>query len=626
MSFNVILPITITDAILTGCNVPEADVQEYDTGTAYAVGDTVMVATSTANIHKTYECKVAQSAGLTADILDEDCSDISDWTDADYGVAVSEVSPTGQIRLDTNASIGTGAYARIKRTLSAPPDTHTIEIKIYCDNISVVATAGYLWFSYGGTGWTFLSLFCSDGLFIYKTGGAYGEVGTNIIKCNTSAAWQTWRFQITKTVPATATVEVFLKEEGGTWASQGTVDCDWESSTSPDGEMKFILYGNGQSNTVVHIDYIKVATGLGAIEDTSSTPVGNSNWLETGSTNRWNCFNNVLGSQTEQATKIEYVLTPGESINSCALFNIDSDTVDIIEIDSADQLILNNDWTDATGGTPPTSWTEVGTVSDFTIQSAALRITADANGEGISQTITVSAATEYQLVFLYKNTAGDIAQVAVYDVTHSADILATTDLTSSTDNSSYTYTFTTPAGCTSIKISLLCKTGGDIVWFEAPYLCPTEYSETVTTGSTKTSVVKMDIPAIATGILTVTINKSTTAKIGELIIGNYTSLGTMRYSPQIGYRNYSTFEEDTWGNLSIVERSYARKMNCNIIVTNTGLDAVDKFLCDHMNDMMVWVGSADYNCLQVYGFCKEPQIVVSYKNYSDMSLEIWGVV
>jgi hypothetical protein len=266
-------------------------------------------------------------------------------------------------------------------------------------------------------------------------------------------------------------------------------------------------------------------------------------------------------------------------------------------------------------------------VADFTIESAALKITCDANGEGISQTIAVSAATEYQLVFLYKNTASDIAQLAVYDVTHSADILATTDLTSSTANSSKSYVFTTPAGCVSIKISFLCKTAGDIVWIEAPYLCPTEYSETVTTGASKTSVVKSDIPQKAAGILTVTINKSGTAAIGELIIGTKTTLGTMRPKPQIGFRNLSTLDEDTWGNISIVPRGYKQKMICSIIVTSSGLDTIYKFLCDHKDDMMVYVGSETYSCLQLYGFSKEPQIIPEVdKTNSDISLEIWSVI
>ena len=588
MSFQVIEPITINDTIFTGSNVPEADLQEWVAGTAYAVGDTVMVATSTANVHKTYECLVAQGAGLTADLLDEDCSDISDWTDEDTDTGVSEVSPVGQFRFDTNAgAAGDGAATR-SRTISSPPNTFTIEIKTYFNTLGTEAGWNYFSFLYYGATWIFVVHFCSDGLFISKVGGATTEVGTDIIKCNATASWQTWRFQVTKTVESTATVEVFLKEEGGLFVSQGTVDCDYEGTGYTPGVIYLNQRGETIDNMVSHIDYLRIATGLGAIADTSATPVGNSNWLEVDSTNRWKTFNNVLGSQTEQATKIEYVLTPGAAIDSVALLNLESDTIDIVEIDGADNLVTNGTaWTGATGTTQPTSWDKVGTPSNYTIDGGMVRITCDANGEGMSQTIAVSSATEYQLLGLYKNTAGDIAQYAVYDMTHSADILATTDLTSSTANASFSYVFTTPAGCTSIKISLLCKTSADIVWFDSIILAPTVYGETVTTGTAKTDVVKLDIPQHAAGIQTITINKSGTAAIGELVVGTKFALGTMRWSPQIGFRNYSTKTQDTFGNWTIVVRGYSKKLVCALTITNTSLDSVFKWLCDHKDDMLV---------------------------------------
>jgi hypothetical protein len=303
--------------------------------------------------------------------------------------------------------------------------------------------------------------------------------------------------------------------------------------------------------------------------------------------------------------------------------------VDIVEIDNADNLITNGlDWTDATGGTTqPTGWDKVGTCSDFTIDGGMIKLTADANGEGISQTLTVSAATEYQLLGIYKNTASDVAQYAIYDATHSADIVAATDLTSSTVNSSFSKVFNTPSGCTSIKISLLCKTSGDIVWFDHIKCAPTEYSETVTTGASKTDVVKMDIPQKAAGILTVTINKSTTAKIGELIIGTKTSLGTMRYSPQIGITDYSSKSQDTFGNWTIVQRSYSKKLSCDLIITNTNLDTVFKTLSGYRSTMLVWVPNiTTYSALIVYGFYSDFSIVVSYPNYSECSLEIEGMI
>ena len=409
MSFQVIEPITINDTIFTGSNVPEADLQEWVAGTAYAVGDTVMVATSVANVHKTYECLVAQSAGLTADLLDENCSDISDWTDGDTYNGVSEVEPAGQFRFDGNTATSANGAVRYK-TVTSPPNTFSLEIKTYFDNIGDSTNNNYGCINYFNATWQLKIFFCSDGLFVSKAVAAVTEVGSNIVKCNASAAWQTWRFQINKTTESTATVEVFLKEEGGSFVSQGTVDCDYETGGT-NGRVSYTQSGWTISNCLSHIDYIKVATGLGEITKTNDSPAGNSNWLEVDSTNRWRAFNGVLGSQTEQATKIEYVLTPGAAIDSIALLNLDSDTVDIVEINHDSDLVTNGTaWTDATGTTQPTSWDKVGTPSDYTIDGGMIRITCDANGEGMSQTIAVSAATEYQLLGLYKNTASDIAQ------------------------------------------------------------------------------------------------------------------------------------------------------------------------------------------------------------------------
>lgn len=626
MAFKIIEPITITDTILTGSNVPESDYQEFDPGTAYAVKDTVIVATSTANVHKIYECSIAQSAGLTADLLDEDCSDISDWTDWDNSPAVSEVSPTGQFRFDTNLSAVVHARADRVRTLAdAVPNTFTIQMKTYFDAIGTLADGDCFYLYYANSTWMFVVAFASDGLYVFKTGAGSTEVGTNIVKCNNTAAWQYWRFQVDKTTESAATVEVFKKEEGGEWESQGTVDCDYEIA-STNKRVRLTQSGDTTNDRISHVDYIKIATGLGLIEDTSTTPVGSTSWLEIDSTNRWKSFNGVLGSQAEQATKIEYILTPGEVIDSVALLNLESDTVDIVEIDTADALLNETAWTGATGTTQSTGWNKVGTPSNYTIDGGMIKITADAANEGQSKTVAVTPGTEYQLLGLYKNTSGDIAQIGIFDNTHSADILATTDLASSTANASFSHVFTAPVGCASVEIKLMAKSAGDIVWFDSVILAPTEYSETVTTGTSKTDVVKTDIPEIATGILTVTINKSGTAAIGELIIGNVTSLGTMRYSPQVGITNYSTKTQDTFGNWTIIERGYSKKLSCNLRLANTSLDSIFKTLSDYKDQLLVWIGDPSYSCLIVYGFYKDFQIVIPYKNFADCSLEIEGMI
>lgn len=625
---DIINPITITDSILTGSNVPENDATEYDPTSAYAQGNTVMVATSTANMHKTYECLTAQTAGITADILNDDCSDLSSWTDNDTGTGVSEVSPAGQFRFDTNAGI-----ASRYRTIASPPDTFTLEIEAYFDSIGTYANVDDFRFYYTNGSWMLYVSCASDGLYIRKAGWTYGEVGTNILKSGSTAAWQKLRFQVDKTTESSATVEVFLDDE-----SQGTVDCDYEPGSGTDGMIAFIQYGQTTDNMVTHLNSIKIATGLGPIVSVGDTPVGNVNWLEVDSTNRWKAFNGVLGSQTEQATKIEYILTPGEAIDSVALLNLESDTVDIVEIDSADNLIINGEaWTGASGTTQPTGWDKVGTPTDFTVYFGSyLKITTDAAGEGISQTINVTPETEYQFITKYINGTGDIAQIAIYDVTHSADIVAVTDLADATVwGLSYSNVFVTPAGCTSIKVSLLVKSSGDSVYFASAKLAPTEYSETVTTGATKTDVVKMDIPQIATGILTVTINKSGTAKIGELIIGQKISLGTTLASPppKVSIEDYSSQSQDTFGHWTIVRRGYAKKMSLRTKIEATDLltvrqnsDYIFGVLSACRSLMRVWIGDDNLSCMIVYGKYNTFELELSCNNYSLLDHDILGMI
>lgn len=833
-----IKPTDITDSLFWGANVPENDYDEWVGGSSYAVGDKRIV--STPNVHKVFECLVGQTSGITPDLLDEDGESISDWTEDSAGMGGVIIDPAGQIKFQAG-STGSGDYARIKRTIDSPPNLFTMEIKTYFD--ALYESPGYppLRLRYGDGSWQFLAYFKSTGLTIYKAGSLTTEVGSGIVKYNTTAAWQTWRFQVDKTTPASATVEVFLKEDGGVFASQGTFDCDYEPGSGTDGEISLELSSVASYAQRCHVKYLKIATGNSAFETVNDSPVDNSDWLDLGATNRWAMFDGTIGNQTSQATPIIMVLAPG-AIDSVALLNIESTSVEIVEIDNDDNLVTNGTaWTGATGTTQPTSWDKVGTPADYTIDGGMIKITTDSANEGQSQTITVSAATEYQLLGKYKNTSGDIAQIAIdrngiisgsvtmvntkisavdgtafvdfstaniltdhvlhkckltiidsvgkkivgyikaagtsetldsnlwaafdftnaskwtptnatvvdansftatsanglmspasgnrptalglYKISYTAassigatfiynafpsiasgsagvyrtpesgyanilgqtngttvdvsvlsmqrvlapsatgvtitstedgstynwtskeagfnyndasgysyeiegiiDILSTTDLVSSTVESIFSQVFTTPAGCTSIKISLMGKSTGDIVWFDTVTLAPTEYSETVTTGTSKTDVVKLDVPQKTNGILTVTINYTAgTAKLGELIVGVKTNIGTMRYSPSIGITDYSTKAVDVYGHYSIVPRTFAKRMTCSLIILNTVIDEVVRLLTLYRSTELVWVGDANYNSLIVYGYYKDFQVVFARPNSSDCALEIEGL-
>jgi hypothetical protein len=307
--------------------------------------------------------------------------------------------------------------------------------------------------------------------------------------------------------------------------------------------------------------------------------------------------------------------------------NLESTSVQIVEIDNDDNLTTNGDvWTGATGTTQPTSWDKVGTPAGFTVNSDMLRITTDAANEGISQTIAVSAATEHQLLGKYKNTSGDLAQIAIYDITHSADILAITDLASSTVESVFSQVFTTPAGCVSVKISLMGKASGDIVWFDYIKLAPTEYNETITTGISKTDVVKLDIPQKANGILTATVNDTGgAARVGEIVVGVKTFIGSMQYGPSFGITNWSETTTDAFGARTTVSRGYSKWLKVPLTVLTENMDEVNRLMSLYKDTYLVWVASETYSSMIVYGKYTNYSQTCQYPAFTICNLEIEGL-
>ncbi len=136
---------------------------------------------------------------------------------------------------------------------------------------------------------------------------------------------------------------------------------------------------------------------------------------------------------------------------------------DLIEANSAGS---GTAWTDATGTTPPTGWNKGGTVTDFTIDAAsgsgdepALKVTAGSPTAGINLSSPTTLGKRYRLRFIYKNTAGDVAQ---YSVDGGSTIVDLADSTSWSSEQVVEFTGTGSA----FDIYLLCKNNGDIIWWD----------------------------------------------------------------------------------------------------------------------------------------------------------------
>jgi hypothetical protein len=201
---------------------------------------------------------------LPPNLLNENCDDLTLWTNGDAINGVSSVNPAGQFQFAGNTHAATNTADRHKVIIS-PPDKFTIETRIYFDALGTITDNDFFNFYYSATSWRFALRFASDGLFVRHAAGATTEVGTDIVLCNAGAAWQTWRFQVDKSAGvANAVVEVFLNS-----VSQGSLDCSYQTGIE-DGRVTFQQLGYTTDNMLSHVDYIRIATGLGEISSATA--------------------------------------------------------------------------------------------------------------------------------------------------------------------------------------------------------------------------------------------------------------------------------------------------------------------------------------------------------------------
>jgi len=141
-----------------------------------------------------------------------------------------------------------------------------------------------------------------------------------------------------------------------------------------------------------------------------------------------------------------------------------------------------------------------------------------------------------------------------------------------------------------------------------------------------TDFVKFDIPPYLNAILDITITYTGgTAKVGGIVFGVQSTLGTTQYSPNIGIHDYSIKEQDPFGVWSITERAYSKKMTCDVQIESVSIDDVQRILALYRASPLVWIGSETYSSMIAYGFYKDFSIIISYPTFAICSIEIEGL-
>ena len=184
---------------------------------------------------------------------------------------------------------------------------------------------------------------------------------------------------------------------------------------------------------------------------------------------------------------------------------------------------------------------------------------------------------------------------------------------------------------TSMSISMSSALGGGVVFTKTidlsakpPY--STWWNWFYSAKITPTQSVNVDLPSYVDGIITVTINGGTSLAVGVLMMGQQRAFGIgLQYGSRVGIQDYSRKETDDYGETVLVQRAFAKRANFDLILEKYETDQLQNFLTDVRATPVLWIGSDEYESTTIFGFYKSFEIVISYSDRSDCSLEIEGL-
>lgn len=144
---------------------------------------------------------------------------------------------------------------------------------------------------------------------------------------------------------------------------------------------------------------------------------------------------------------------------------------------------------------------------------------------------------------------------------------------------------------------------------------------------THDAAVLLGIPPYGNASISFTIrNPGGVAKIGTLAVGMQKSLGIALYQPSVGITDYSRKEKDQFGEYSIIERGFSKRLSCDVRLKSSKADDLHRTLAEYRATPVIWVGvDVGYSSTIIYGFFNSFEITLSGANYSSCTLEIEGL-
>jgi hypothetical protein len=135
------------------------------------------------------------------------------------------------------------------------------------------------------------------------------------------------------------------------------------------------------------------------------------------------------------------------------------------------------------------------------------------------------------------------------------------------------------------------------------------------------------LPPYAEGWVTVVIEAESgeTAYCGSCYLGRTLNVGDTMSGMQLGIQDYSIKSQDDFGNYSITERAFSRKVTMLALLDYTMVDTLHRVLADYRATPCVYIGSSTYGASFVFGFYKDFNIEIPHPENALCSIEIEGL-
>jgi hypothetical protein len=141
----------------------------------------------------------------------------------------------------------------------------------------------------------------------------------------------------------------------------------------------------------------------------------------------------------------------------------------------------------------------------------------------------------------------------------------------------------------------------------------------------RTALAVTGLPITTTCEVQVTIHGSGTVACGTFAVGPVVDVGPTRLGLQLGIVDYSRKTTDAFGNTTVTERTFAKRLTATAFVDSARVDFVARKLSDVRATPVVWIGSGLYDHSLAYGFFKDFGIDIQYQRTAVCSLTIEGL-